>query len=689
MSFVLSGYVRTEGASAKPFSGVLVSSEHDSCLTDEHGKFNLTITHEDVFVKISCPRGWRTVNGWFQRIIHYDTPEQQECAFVLARDPQRDHKHIIFVQVSDLHIGRVTPEQLHSDMERMHQQCVNQPDFLLVTGDLSHSGTTVQLQRCYAILAKEPVPIFTVPGNHDYIAGDNPELNYKNVFGPSCYSFNWGAVHFIAFDSVSSAFWQPNLNWLQQDLDVLPAETPVVLFTHYQLDDAFFSKLSCYNIVASISGHWHSSRVYHDGLTTHFNGPCLTFGCIDFSPRGFRLFEWDNDQLSARTVALKSEQIGSFPRHTFAKIKERDSSALKMLWKRQLPGVVHMAAPTLYQGYLLTTSKGEDEPGQGYVTCLDAKDGNSLWSVRAGDAVKNSVCCHNDMVIAVTVTGEIIALELTSGTEIWRRTLLHQSQRWLYSKAACAHGMVYTGTAGCFTCLDASSGRTLWERRDLGSTDWISSYVSPVVTEATVVTGFLWQKHGLYGLDAQSGKTRWLSEGHAVDSAVSSPVLFDGHCYIMRHRGCLQKFDPETGVILWERSGFSPWSPAAPTVTQETVYVSSGSSGVTSLDTESGGINWIWQPQEEAVPFAFEPYARQQTAVISGSLLIDNALLVATTGGWIRVLSPIDGRLLASYAIGQPVLATPAHDMSNLYIADTSGCVRAYSFQFNQEMCDK
>ena len=71
-------------------------------------------------------------------------------------------------------------------------------------------------------------------------------------------------------------------------------------------------------------------------------------------------------------------------------------------------------------------------------------------------------------------------------------------------------GRLYVGTAGHFLCLDVASGSALWERTDLGTGDWISSYCSPAIAGPVLLVGFLWQPWVPYGLDAANGKTLWV-----------------------------------------------------------------------------------------------------------------------------------------------------------------------------------
>ena len=65
----------------------------------------------------------------------------------------------------------------------------------------------------------------------------------------------------------------------------VPDGKPVVLLLHHQREADFHDPLRRFNIVASVSGHWHSSRLYDDGHMVHLNCPSSTMGGIDYSAR--------------------------------------------------------------------------------------------------------------------------------------------------------------------------------------------------------------------------------------------------------------------------------------------------------------------------------------------------------------------------------------------------------------------
>ncbi|MCF6139273.1 metallophosphoesterase family protein [Pseudalkalibacillus berkeleyi] len=121
------------------------------------------------------------------------------------------------------------------------------PDFVVVTGDLMYGQMNPQeyiyeYDETYEMLQKLDVPVYLVPGNHDYYAQDATLADgakyWEQYFGPQYFSFDYGPyAHFIGYNSfdwhkfdrsghgtVSVPTWggqirQEQLEWVKKDLE--------------------------------------------------------------------------------------------------------------------------------------------------------------------------------------------------------------------------------------------------------------------------------------------------------------------------------------------------------------------------------------------------------------------------------------------------------------------------------------
>src|SRR5215475_8196434 len=140
-------------------------------------------------------------------------------------------KDFYFVQLSDTHWGFDGPK-VNPDAQGTLKKAVTavnsldqQPDFVIFTGDLTHTTDDPKVRRSRMAEFKEIVSQLRVktvrfmPGEHD-ASLDRGEA-YQEFFGDTHYTFDHHGVHFIALDNVSDpeAFiGEAQLAWLQADL---------------------------------------------------------------------------------------------------------------------------------------------------------------------------------------------------------------------------------------------------------------------------------------------------------------------------------------------------------------------------------------------------------------------------------------------------------------------------------------
>ncbi|MDP2333336.1 MAG: metallophosphoesterase [Reyranella sp.] len=154
-----------------------------------------------------------------------------------------------FVQFSDTHWGYKGPA--NPDAEHTLEKAVatvnglaNQPDFIVFTGDLTHTTDDAKDRRERMKRFREIVSVLRVkdvrfmPGEHD-AALDKGEA-YKEFFGATYYTFDHKGVHFIALDNVSdpgAKIGDEQLAWLAADLKQRKADDRIVVLTHRPLFD--------------------------------------------------------------------------------------------------------------------------------------------------------------------------------------------------------------------------------------------------------------------------------------------------------------------------------------------------------------------------------------------------------------------------------------------------------------------
>lgn len=208
-----------------------------------------------------------------------------------------------FVQLSDSHWGfngpAVNPEAA-TTLERA-VAAVNAlsqpPDFIVFTGDLTHTTDDPQVRRrrlreFKAIVANLKVrDIRFLPGEHD-ASLDRGEA-FKELFGPTHYSFDYKGVHFVAVDNVSdpgARVGDEQLVWLEADLGKMDKEVPIVVLTHRPLFDLapqwdwatrdgerVLALVMPHEYVTVFYGHIHQEHRHMTGHIRHYAARSLIF----------------------------------------------------------------------------------------------------------------------------------------------------------------------------------------------------------------------------------------------------------------------------------------------------------------------------------------------------------------------------------------------------------------------------
>jgi len=155
------------------------------------------------------------------------------CANVL-RKSRGQEDDFFFVQLSDTHWGfKGPPNPEAANTLRQAVQAVNalprQPDFIVFTGDLTHTTDDEterhkRMREFKAIVANLKAPVQRyMPGEHD--ASLDQGKAFQEHFGATHYSFDHKGIHFAVIDNVSdpqAAIGDAQIDWLLSDLKPLP-----------------------------------------------------------------------------------------------------------------------------------------------------------------------------------------------------------------------------------------------------------------------------------------------------------------------------------------------------------------------------------------------------------------------------------------------------------------------------------
>jgi Icc protein len=160
-----------------------------------------------------------------------------------------------FVQISDTHIGfdkAANPDTLGTLSEAIAKikALPVKPAFMIHTGDLTHLSKADEFDTVDQMLKAVNVPVFYTPGEHDTLDEGNGKLfleRYgKGTWGTGWRSFDVSGVHFIGLVNVVNLnpdgqghLGPEQIAWLAKDVAHLSSSTPIVVYAHMPLFDAY------------------------------------------------------------------------------------------------------------------------------------------------------------------------------------------------------------------------------------------------------------------------------------------------------------------------------------------------------------------------------------------------------------------------------------------------------------------
>jgi 3',5'-cyclic AMP phosphodiesterase CpdA len=212
-----------------------------------------------------------------------------------------------FVQISDSHMGFNKPANpdvsatLLATIEKINALPV-QPDFLIHTGDISHTSKPEEFDTLDEILKSAKArQAFFVPGEHDTSIDDGKlylQRYGKGAKGLGWHSFTHKDVHFVGLSNVHALeglgkLGPDQLAWLEADLKSQPASRPVVVFAHIPLWSVYpdwgwgtedsaqaLALLKRFGSVTVLNGHIHQvmqkvegNVTFHTAMSTAFPQP--------------------------------------------------------------------------------------------------------------------------------------------------------------------------------------------------------------------------------------------------------------------------------------------------------------------------------------------------------------------------------------------------------------------------------
>ncbi len=339
--------------------GVVVSDGVEVTVTDNEGIYYLPSAKQNKFVFISLPGNYEiaasdNIPQFFKRLAGGTSVEQND--FALVRADNNDH---VVLAMTDWHLANRNDDlsQFSNGFLPDVNATINayttagKKVYGVAMGDMTWDAywyeNNFRLDNYLVEMKKINCHMFNMMGNHDndpYVQGDiPPEAPFRELIGPTYYSFNLGQVHYVILDDIqyintggaqgvigdrsySDIVVSAQTAWLAKDLAAITDKsTPVVIFIHSPLygnptlnasgeqvntvvlnnGSAIRSLVQDFGNVHFVSGHTHINYTVDAGAVIEHNTAAVSATwwwtgktgyannhiCRDGSPGGYGVWE--------------------------------------------------------------------------------------------------------------------------------------------------------------------------------------------------------------------------------------------------------------------------------------------------------------------------------------------------------------------------------------------------------------
>ena len=147
---------------------------------------------------------------------------------------------IKFILLTDLHVspGAASDTALNRIVDEINK---TEADFVIVTGDLSNTGSDAELNSVKKALDRLNKKYHVIPGNHETNWAESAGLTLRKFWGDDRFMFHYNGFCFAGFNTGpymkmgDGHVKQEDLLWLKKQLSSIPSGETFMAFCHYPL----------------------------------------------------------------------------------------------------------------------------------------------------------------------------------------------------------------------------------------------------------------------------------------------------------------------------------------------------------------------------------------------------------------------------------------------------------------------
>ena len=341
-------------------ANVVISDGYSVVLTDAKGNYTINTDDKATNVFMSTPAGYEFKTDYSISRQYETLGSRNQYDFKLQALKKNDTKHSFIVWADPQVKTKKDVKQMMDTSVSDVQQLVKSmgPDALvhgICVGDIVWDNLPLFPDYNQAV-ADMGIPFFQALGNHDMdyrMGGDETsDKTFKEVFGPTYYSFNRGNAHYVVLDDVRYLGTERNydgyivenqLEWLAKDLKYVAKDQLLIINAHIPIHNsvknnaALYTLLERYTNVHIMTGHTHYNlnKVINENIYEHNHGTvCGAWWtgpiCGDGTPRGYGVYEVDGTNLKWYYKSTGFDQTKQF--NLFVEPLTNQKRAIANVW---------------------------------------------------------------------------------------------------------------------------------------------------------------------------------------------------------------------------------------------------------------------------------------------------------------------------------------------------------------------
>lgn len=302
---------------------------------------------------------------------------------------------------------------------------------------------------------------------------------------------------------------------------------------------------------------------------------------------------------------------------------------------------------------------------KGLVAAFDRHTGQRIWNINLKEPVVGGVGAGFGQVLLTTRAGEVVSLNGSDGSELWRYRLASEVTAQVQINREI---VVFQQINGRITALDRMTGEHRWSFDAQVPALTLRGTGIPLLAADVTFAGM--SNGRLVALDNRDGELIWdqrisLNEGRSELERIADingrPVIVNNVLYVVGYQGQLMAINPFNAQVQWAQNISSYRSLSSG---YGNIYVVDAQDQVHAYDAASSAS--VWSQQALA------------NRLLTSPVVLGSTVVVGDQEGYLHFISQVDGRFVARYRLDNSGLQGDMLVRDNvLYVLTNSGRLAA------------